>query len=59
MAKSRPFIINEMLRLKELNMVEYPKNSKRSQSILTYIKEKINLVQHRLLEKWNNCFLIQ
>ena len=31
--KSRPFIINEKLRLKEIYRVEYPKNSIRSQSI--------------------------
>ena len=33
MAKSRPFIINERFILKELFMVEYPKNSKRSQFV--------------------------
>ena len=34
MAKSRPFIINERFRLKELYMVEYPRNSRRSQSLI-------------------------
>jgi len=34
MAKSRPFIINERLRLKELYMIEYPRNSRTSQEKL-------------------------
>ena len=38
MAKSRPFIINERFRLKELYMVEYPRNSRRSQSVKVCVR---------------------
>ena len=39
MAKSRPFIINEMLRLKKLYMVDYLRNSRgfQSEQIITKV----------------------
>ena len=40
MEKSGPFIINERLRLIELYTVEYPKNSRGSQSHFLYLKVK-------------------
>jgi len=51
MEKSRPFIINEWLRLIELYTVEYPRNSRRSQSenttFLDYPWLKCSKVLHK------------
>ena len=46
MAKSRPFIINERFRLKELYMVEYLRNSRRSQSISILVYMASRLLAH-------------
>ena len=60
MAKSRPFIINERFRLKELYMVEYPRNSRGSQfeadkvmgvyALKVFISVKVSVYQFILFD---------